>query len=275
MLGYAIAALKNESKVVGLRILNVESMKMKDLPLNSCLLLFKKSAIKNLLSFDLKEIQELPLLDVNTGRLDKDIYTVLLKGFGEQYLVCNAKGNFYKIDGLEARKLVYTNADKDMVPLSGGYILTDSTDENYDRLMALDMVSLNIEDGVAKVIKEADSIVFPSFVTQIAKDCWEITNKIFEVVLSPNIVELNQGDFEDLRAERLVIPYGVKQMNPLAFSGSNIDKVYILGNTKVVKGAFINSNIKEVYVSKGLKNLYMVAVTGTRTKVKDLDMSKM
>lgn len=277
MLGYAIAALKKSNKIVGLRIINTETMQFKDLPLNSCLLLFKKSneAIKNLNSLDIESIQELSIMDIDKGSLDKEIYTVLFKGLGEQYLICNPKGETYKVDGLEARKLNYNNADNDMEPLLGGYILGDTTDENYDRLMMLDMVSINVSDGVATVIKEADEIIFPSFVTSLSDDCWRLSSEISNIVLSPNMVILKQGDFDGLKAKQLVIPYGVKKIEPFCFVGSRIEKIVILGNTQIERGAFLNSDIKEVYVSKGIKNTAMVATTGTRTKVKDLNLSKL
>lgn len=270
MIGYAIAALKKESKIIGLRVLLLDIYEYKDLDMKSVLYLKAKSSdmIYNLSSFTTKELQKLPVLDIVKNILNKDIYTVLM-GQNKQYLISNAFGTVFTIDEVEAKKLSFSNADEDM---SGYFVEVDYGKDAYERSLAFESSNLKIVNGELEVVSEiSGDLIVPSIVEHIADDCWLRAGKINTLILSPNMKEIVQGDMDGLEADVVILPVGISKIKAFGCSGCHINKLVIQGNTLVTKGAFNNSNIKEIYVNNALINKYRSVITG-RIAVKDVSL---
>lgn len=270
MVGYAIASLKKDKKLVGLRIMLLDSYEYKDLDMKSVMFLKAKSSdmVYNLSEFTVTEIKKLPILDTSKNTLDKDIYTVLLCQ-NKQYLVTNAFGTVITIDEVEAKKLLFSNADKDM---SGYFIEVDYSKDSYERSLAFENSNLKIVNGELDIISEINgNLMMPSLVEHISKDCWLRAGKIDTLIFSPSVTEIVQGDMEGLEADVVILPVGVNKIKAFGCSGCNINKLVIQGNTLVTKGAFNNSNIKEIYVNNALINKYRSVITG-RIAIKDVSL---
>ena len=268
MVGYAIAALKKENKIIGLRIMLGDDYTYKDLSMSSCLLLKKQSSdsIYNLLNLDKENIKNLPILDIETNTLNKDIYTIILN-VNKQYLVSSARGVVFTIDENEVKKLKLSNADED---LSGYFVSIDENLEHYERRLALEAIPMRINDGELSITDEiSGDLIIPSIVTSIADNCWLLSGKFETVVLSPKIREIVQGNFNNFNADCLIVPVGVESIKAFGFEGSHINKIIIQGNTLVTIGAFNNSDIKEIYVNNALINKYR-QVVNSKIKIKDV-----
>ena len=83
--------------------------------------------------------------------------------------------------------------------------------------------------------------------------------------------EIVQGDMDGLEADVVILPVGISKIKAFGCSGCHINKLVIQGNTLVTKGAFNNSNIKEIYVNNALINKYRSVITG-RIAVKDVSL---
>lgn len=269
MIGYAIASLKKNGKIVGIRVLKCDDYTYKDIDINSALFLKSKSSdmLYNMSAVNKENILKLPILDLNSHSLNKDIYTILLNN-GKQYLISNAFGSVFTLDEIEVKKLVFNNADSN---LSGSYEKMDESTEWYERSLMF-TAPVSIEDGELMVSDELpEDLVLPYIVTSIGKGCWLKAGKLNSLYLSPNLKTINQGDLDELYVDTLIVPFGVKRLNAFAFSNCHARRVVIQGNTVASIGAFNNSFIDEVYVNNALINKYRTVV---KSGIKLIDLSK-
>lgn len=272
MVGYAIAALKKEKTIVGLKVKLLENDIIKDLTLQSVKVLYgkDKNVCYNFEKLDNQSIQNLPMLDVNTGKLSKDVWTILLN-VGKQYLVCNPKGDTYSISEEEARKFRFTNAKVEAGVLTGRFVIHDEGEKQYDSWLLFNH-PVQIESGELYIKNDETGPILelPSIVTSFKPDCWKNAADFETVRLSANIKVIGQGDLDGLHTKDLLIPAGVGRFNSFAFSGCIADRVIIEGNTIPAIGLFNNASISEVYVNNALINKYRSVVVGSKVRIKGL-----
>ena len=271
MIGYAIAALKKEKSIIGLKVITLEDNIIKDLTLKSVKLLYGKSKdmFYNLENLSSSEIQRLPILDVENGKLSKDLWTVMLN-VGKQYLIANAKGVTYSVSETEAKKFRFTNAHVEEGSLIGKFVVHDTGEKQYDAWLLFEQ-PVQIDNGEL-YIKNAEvgsTLEIPSVVTSVKIDCWRNAPEFDMVRLGVNMAKIGQGDLDGLHTRDLLIPVGVNKLNSFAFSNCTAQRVIIEGNTLPSAGVFNNANIVEVYVNNALLNKYR-AVAGSGIKIKGL-----
>lgn len=271
MVGYAIALLTKSNSVVGLRIITLEERTYKDFPLKSVQLLYSKNKdiIYNVKGLTKEHLKKLPVLDIGTNKLTRDIWTVMYN-VEKQYLICNAKGDIYSIteDGMQQFK--FTNAEVLPTGVFGDFVKNDTGQQQYDNWLLFNHpVQISNGELYIKSSEIGDVLEVPSIVTSYREGCWKESGHMSAVKLSSSAKIISQGDLDGLSTDMLVIPVGVSRLNSFAFTGCEADKVIIQGNTMVAPKAFYNSGVKEVYVNQVLLSKYR-AVLEPGMKLKGL-----
>lgn len=269
MVGYAIALLTKGNAVVGLRVMTLEERTFKDFTLKSAKMLYSKNReiLYNIKSLTQEGLRKLPVLDVVSNKLTRDIWTVMYSA-ENQYLICNAKGEMYSIteDGMTQFK--FTNADVLPNGILGDFVKHDTGQQQYDTWLLFNH-PVQIDNGELYIKGEemGEVLEVPSIVTSYRAGCWKEARHFSAVKLSPSAKIISQGDLEDLSTDMLVLPVGVTKLNSFAFSGCEADKVVIQGNTLAAPKIFYNAKIKEVYVNQMLLSKYRTLIeTGMTLK---------
>lgn len=250
MEGFAVSLIIKDHNPVGIGHLSGDTGEYKELSIHEAKELQYNHPesfcnIKNPIGEDaIEELDQLPRFNVDTGRVNKNIYTVLYKA-GTLYYISDHKGNITITSSVAGLKLSNMSSDG-----SGDYIVVqDEATQNFNNQMLMGLkVKFTVIQNRLKVLEDmtGEDLAMPEGIVGFTTGCWAESGKLRALQLPSDMKVLPPNSLRGLVVDTLILPSRIK-LSAGSFNGATIDRLLIRQGVIVDKGAFSGGKVGKVF----------------------------
>ena len=250
MAGFAVSVLVHKNSPVGFGYVDSDTgeyrritiQEAKDLQRENPEALYNvKEAIG---SAAIPELDRLPKFDIETKKVNKNIFTIIYKNAG-LYYISDYKGELTITSSLGSIQV--SNAEIDG---TGDFLTWDDevTQEYKNKLLLNYKLKFITPNNKLKVIEDmtGEDLAMPEGITGFTSDCWAVSGELRALQLPVDMHILAPNSFRGLTVNTLVLPVKIK-LSAMSFTGCNIDRVLIQQGVIVEKGAFNGARINKFF----------------------------